>query len=1483
MLVSFVDFESGSDANYDIIFGQIDNVNGNNVLITGDVPLTGVEWAKFVVELPVVSKVTSASFVYSTFAYPKTAGVRIYFLNANGNEIQHISSSRSGSGIYSFNGSVNNVKFIEYSIACVFDQGDDRSWLDYCIALYEPEAGLPEPDHSGDHSCLSNYKAPVSRYPINLRNGEKRETMTDLVINSVAQPLTFTRTYRQSRHSELDFMGLGWSHNHHISLHVISGTPNSLALQTEDGGEIFFDETSPGSDEYLGRAGALGTIVVDDPPANANAKYTLTAPDESQLVFDDQERLRKRKWPNGEEWTYDYYTSGYAQDLLMSVSDGYGRQLQFAYIASSDYDYLKLWRVGDHTATDLDTSTPSGRYIELHYVEQHVDGSAVSPDPKALLYEVTDVRNTDDSSGTRDWTWRYRYFGSTAGEIDTNQLDFVVETLSPELEDNIPASRISLKHLEYTISGSTLSQIVQELGKQGSAPYLADITYAFQPIGQNVTTETQAGRTVTHRFLNGVYKGPENALGNASSQYLDGNYRPFGMSDANGNATMLTWRNDGKRLKKVRDAKGNATQFDYDPLTDLLSSFTDAQGRKTEYTYGNLPDDQSPTLIEVFDTDGTTLLSKQMYFYDDTANYRLEEEHVIDPADGTTVLQKTERSYYLSGDGNGLLESVMRVDVQTPANNQSTTYTYDSAGRVIKTQQSSLFGTCTFSYAVYDAAGNVLATVCGRQNVTPPTTVAAAIAMYDANDLVEKDNRVTVHEYDSLGRRFSTTTNVGMDIEQTALTVYDALNRVVRTIANYIEDAGIPNPFTVAHSAFDHGADNNENLVTDTTYNERGLVRKQVDVLGNVTLYGYDDADRLVKTVQSASLPNYDNSYADDPDLSDYTPGSNPDEDIITTQAYDPAGNLVESVDALGQVTFTVYDELNRVVKTIRAAKDTATLDLNPGDVGYSAANDPRSGSYTPSTNPDYDLIDTTEYDAMGRVNRTQRLLENRFGSAQWDTTLYGYDSLGRQIKVIRSAATPAYNIAADPDLSGYSPNSAPDKDIITLTVYDQHGRTKYSEDPNGVRTWFAYDGLNRQIKTIANAAGTASDGGSNDPRSSSYSPSSDADKDIISRTHYDSDGRVQRTEDVIGRWTLYGYDLNNRQVRVIRNASDPDYPINNPLDDALSGYSPVSASDEDLITDTVYDDQGRVQQTIDTRGNVTTFAYDKVGRRPKTVTNYVVQGSTDPADWVWSAGNSRWEDGANNAIDHGAANDQNLITTSVYDVAGRVTQMRDAAGIETRYEYDALGRRVTMIANYVDGVFNAAYPDEDLLTETEYNRGGQMVAMTDVRGTTTGLVYDEAGRTVEVIQALGTALATTAYTCYDKAGRVLRTIASYIPKYDENEVLISPDAVSGSQWIFQPKAHGLLNDENLITEYGYDAASRQISLTNPVGNVTQTTYYKDGRVKSMTDAEAAITQYRYDQIRRRTLVVQGFQAQATDPDEWIWNDTVGVKRWEEN
>jgi YD repeat-containing protein len=572
------------------------------------------------------------------------------------------------------------------------------------------------------------------------------------------------------------------------------------------------------------------------------------------------------------------------------------------------------------------------------------------------------------------------------------------------------------------MSGPTIQGIHQERGGG-----LHAIDWAFQPDGENLTKEVTAGKTTVHRFAGNQYLGTQDPAGNFASQTQDNQFRPAAQIDANGHQTSLVWSSDGKQLQQVTDALGNLTAFTYNvggASNGTLASSTDAQGRQTVYTYSDGSNPRLPTRVQVYDNDGLTILLWQEFSYDSVG--RTLTEKTFDPAsNGTTLLQETDRTYYTSGSGNGLLQKVTQLDLQNAANNVTTTYFYDSVGRVIRSNQSATFGNCTSSFTLYDAAGNVLASVCNYDPGlnTDPTTLAQVLSLF--SPLYPDRNKITTYAYDSLGRRVQVTTDAGAPYAQTTLTVYDSLNRVVRSIANYVPSVGIADPYAHKRADFPHGDLNDQNLITETTYNERGLVRSQTDVLGNVALFGYDDAGRLVKTIQSASQPTYDNSYGlmGDPTLSHYVANAAPDQDLISISVYDPAGNLVASTDALGNASFTVYDALNRPVKTVRSASVPT----------YNVLADPTLSDYPFNNAADVDLLDVTEYDAMGRVRRSQDVM------GAW--TLFGYDGLGRLVKTIRSASNPNYDLTADPALANYPASASADQDIIAQTAFDNAGR----------------------------------------------------------------------------------------------------------------------------------------------------------------------------------------------------------------------------------------------------------------------------------------------------------------------------------------------------------------------------------------------------------------------------------------------------------
>lgn len=1361
--------------------------------------------------------------------------------------------------------------------------------------------------------------------PISLRFGEKRLEVTDLSVNSPAGPMTFLRTYQQDEQETYQFMGLGWNHNHAIRLIETTG-PDKITVELPTG-KVFFDRVDT-TNLFQAEPGSVSFVEKDD----VTGEYTLTAGDKSLFHFDSTGKLLSRTWTNSEVWTYSYYTTGVANGKLQEVNDGYGRKLQFSYIDNvGQYDNLQLWRVGDQTATDLDTSTPSGRYVEFDYASAKLNGAPVSP-LKALLTSVQDVRGE---------SWTYDYYGQDVGETDSAKANFMIERLSPPVDvdgGGVPSAAIVLEQLTYDFSPFAITQ------QRGNA--LLETHLEFE-VGGDTTTEETAGITRTHQFFNGVYAGVENPAGDFGYQVQNQQFRPFVQIDAKGNPTALRWSNDGKHLEHVLDALGNPTDFSYN-TNDTLQQSVDANRRKTEYIYGDMSQPRLPTQIKVIDID-QTLLRLQEFTYDSKG--RILTEQLLDPADGTTVLQETTRAYYTSGPGNGLLETLTQVD-PLGGDDPVTTYTYDSAGRVIKTQKSSLFGSCQTSFTVYDAAGNIVASICNyAPGASPdPTTAAEAAALYNPAD--PDHNHVTTYRYDEIGRRVEVTTNAGASFAQTTITLYDALDRVWRTITNYRNAASAytaPGTWVWNETSaiwedantvpIDHGDGKNENIISDTSYNARGFVKSQQNVQGQTTLFGYDDADRLVKTIQNATDPDYDNDYVTgDPDLSAYVPDIIvADADIITAQAYDEVGNVIKTIDPLGAVTFTAYDALNRPVQVVSQASDP----------NYDLFTERDFSEYAFSDAPDEDLQQTTTYDAMGRVLESATLVDQLGAQMTWLVTRNVYDALGRQTRTIRNYT----DQGEDPSLwvwdaidkrwersngTAIVHGTNADENLISEQVYDPAGRIDFTRDTVGRRTKFVYDGLGRQTRVIANyieqptppADWTWSDTNNRWEYSTgnAVNHGTDNDLNIITETIYDSNGFVSATRSPDGGVNFTAVDDLGRTRKSISN-----YVVQgatNPLNwvwRAVSGEyawrlgasddTPVDHGDSDanIILETEYDAQGRAFLTRDSRGLVTRQVFDESNRNVKTISNFNADlADSTPENWVWREVGSvvGWRLSATDdtLVGHGTENDQNLISAvEEFDRAGRVISTRDVAGLVTLRIYDSIGRQRRTIMNYVAqgttlpedwtwsatnnrwesspgaAVDHGTENDLNLISDTEYDKAGRALSTRDVRGTAIQNVYDGAGRQRSVVQAAGTGLATTSYTSFDKVGRILRRIENWI------ETLVSPDARNGQgEFEFAPDSHGIGNDQNLITSFVYDGVGRQIEVTSPAGSKTQTVYGLDGQVRSTTEVGVAVgsgtedvsTQFRYDGVGRRRVVVQAYVAQdTTDPSTWVWDATDG--RWE--
>ena len=225
--------------------------------------------------------------------------------------------------------------------------------------------------------------------------------------------------------------------------------------------------------------------------------------------------------------------------------------------------------------------------------------------------------------------------------------------------------------------------------------------------------------------------------------------------------------------------------------------------------------------------------------------------------------------------------------------------------------------------------------------------------------------------------------------------------------------------------------------------------------------------------------------------------------------------------------------------------------------------------------------------------------------------------------------------------------------------------------------------------------------------------------------------------------------------------------------------------SSTNVTTSATYDALGEKLTSTNALGVVTQYTYDIVGNLLKTVDNYIANGPTDQ---------------------------QTNVTTS-YGIDGlnRVVMVTNPRRYVTKTVYDADGRTVQTIQNYVNG--SGSNATTNVTGTTAYDASGDATLATDANGNTTTTTYDLDGRPTQVkvvgSPSSGGQQVSETETSYDGDGNVL-----------------SRQVVDGA------------TDPTIY--FTYDAAGREVTEEAPLAdpgasgqsgqsNVTTTTYDADG------------------------------------------------------
>ncbi|MGW3956363.1 DUF6531 domain-containing protein [Streptomyces sp. NPDC004752] len=836
----------------------------------------------------------------------------------------------------------------------------------------------------------------------------------------------------------------------------------------------------------------------------------------------------------------------------------------------------------------------------------------------------------------------------------------------------------------------------------------------------------------------------------------------------------------GSLLRNRIDPLGNVTSYVYD-ANMRLTRVTDPRGRSTTMSYdsaGGLLSRSGGGVTESWTYNTSHNIATFTNARGAKTTYDYDGDQRLTSVDG----RKGKTSYTYNAAG--------QIATSTSPRGKPTSFGYDTKGNL--TSQTAPSGAKT-TYT-YDVAGRVLTMTDPRGNVSGAdpakyTTTFGYNAAGHLEKVTDPAGQVTAYEYDDNGNQ----TKVTDATQQVTVYGYDKFNRLTSVTA----------PDGSAES---------------TGYDANGNVVSEVDAAGGKTTYVYDKANRLV----SLTSPRGNVSGADP---AKYT----------TTYGYDANGNVTRSVDPMGAVTTTEYDDLNRPTKVTDALNHATTTGYDPnGNVNQ--VTDAR-GKITKFTYTPADLLETV----TNPLNKV---------------TTYGYDADGNrtlQTSHLTRKYTWAYNddglLEAETDPRGYFTNNTP-TDYTTKFGYDAAGNQTSITDPYGHQQIREYNSLN--LLTTAQDA-------SNRRTTYAYDPlrrikTVTAPDDGTTAYTYDTAGNIHTRTDANQHTTTYGYDPVHRLTSVT-----------DPLERTV-GYH--------------YDADGNLDKATNARGTVATSTFDALNRPTATSYSDSTPATTTGYDAV---GNRHQIVDATGTRTFGYDNNGRLTTVSLpgskaftygYDDAGQLTSRTYPDGQQTTYTYNSDGDRATATTNGLKTTYAHAFPG--LLTGTTQPNGytesrtyDRSLRLTDVitSNTTETLaswhgVLDEDGRPQRV-DHVGTTATQSEYYTYDQAGRLKGDCSS--PTKADTCPAGSPTTI----YAYDKVGNRLTRTApNSTTNYTYDAAD-QLTKAATGASTTSYTYDADGNqttngVETLTYNAAnqlkskGTTTYTYDADGNRASAVKG-------------------------
>lgn len=1241
----------------------------------------------------------------------------------------------------------------------------------------------------------------------------------------------------------------------------------------------------------------LTTVIVDLTPEDNS--ITDNHVYKTQYQYDgDSRRITHIKQSDGTELTINYQQGSDGQFRVSEITEGKGSQA-----VTTRYVYDLNARKTDIIQVNNATSGTGPTY-SLWYDEQgRLTRTANPADVHGFRLEINYQYDNDDNLLTqtdnigRILSYIYDQYGNRTTEIDAEQNKITrtfnstqqktSETIYPKGDTQQGISQYWIYDEKQRISfhinaeGSLEAYQYQSWG-DNQLQQTTTLTYlsAVLPV-ENFSPSSPPSNTTIKQWL-----AQQTSFGQIKrkDQYFDfrGQLHKVVQSQALNQSDLASTQPNASNIL-------NTTYFIYDTYGQLIKS-VDSRGQAPAEN-PTIPTNEIQHNKDNFETlfvyDGLGRLLASTNSLGETTRYQYQDQLQQVLKTAANGLQTTELY-----DSVGRIINRSQIDLNaTTANHSTTTHTflYDTQGRKIAEQDTSGAISLTFYYrngqplATVDAMGYVTEyfyNKTGKQIAQRRYATALSVNTFAALQVRNNEGTLTgikptpfesirpsLSEHDRITRLvFAKNNQLRFSIDgEGAVTEhrYDQAGRKILTIQhaktlNTPTDLNAQSDLALNMTAVQQQL--GETLTADDRiqrffYSKSGQLSGMLDAEGYLTRYGYTATGERSYISQLASRvlnPETDIHQWLTCSLSELhvTPS---DQDQHALNFYNAQGWVIAAVDAEGYLTFFAYDAVGnktlarRLATQLTHTEQTRLNNWAQGKPGRFQTGNDLLLALIQQKQTEQDQLHSYKYDAANRLREET--------DAQGNTHRYQYNAAGQIIHT-----TKGIMLAQQHELLNQASTSQAE--------YDGFGRLIKTTNALGAETLIRYDSAGRKTQQ-QDAAGH------------------------ITRFYYDQRGRLTHTINALGEVSAVIYNAFDHAIStrayITRLTPEQLTPLEGGIiTSAVATLFSQLAKDSDAIKRNRYNRRGQITEKIDAENNSQQLNYNAFGEL-NSITQ-VIRQSVGITQTQYLTYNRRGEKvTTSTSVLQGDALLPDITTHYTLDAFGRTTQTTNALGHTTTFEYDRLGRQLSITS-----------PNQST-SHTSYDAFNRVLNTTDARGNTTAYQYQKTTTTNaegvefiaghQVIVTTPTGLQkiteknlqgenvritapdnTTSEFFYDKAGNLIKTVDALgqettqqfnqlgwktsVTQADGLKVHYEYDAV-GRQLTHITDPDGLALKEQIQ----YDALGNKVQVTDANNTITQHHYNRSGQLtKTVVDPEGLnlITAYKYDNAGNQIRIQQG-------------------------